>query len=70
MQFREASRIAQRRCTGPIKGNISKGEIVSWQDTKVKLTFVPDHAYTTEGRLFWACLKTGKTKELQSVPSA
>jgi hypothetical protein len=64
MQFREASKLASRQCTGPIKGNISKGEICTWEDTKVKFTFVPDHAYTTEGRLFKTDLATGKKKEI------
>lgn len=64
MEFREAYRLARRHSTGQPKGSISAGQKVSWEDTKVRLVFVPDHAYTTEGRLYKTDLKTGKTVEL------
>lgn len=64
MLFREASKIASRRCTGPVRGNINEGQIVSWEDTKVKYTFIPEHAYTKEGMLIYTDLRSGKKKQV------
>ena len=64
MLYRDASKIARQKCTGPVTGNINQGEKVRWEDTKVKLLFVPDHAFTKEGRLFITDKATGKTTEL------
>lgn len=60
MTYATASRIARQRCAGQQRGAVSCGQIVTWEDTRVRYTFTPNHAYTTEGTLVKTDLATGR----------
>lgn len=51
MEYKEAAERVRKAGASRVSGNVHRGQMVIWQNSKFTFTFVPRHAYATDGDL-------------------